>query len=299
MEPTINYEAELTRAGANVRGRMSRYIFLVKQYPLGALGALIMAVLIFLAIFANVLMPYDPLATHPALSLGKPSLEHWFGSDNLGRDVLSRIILGARISIGVGVSATLLGTLFGIVIGLTGGFTGGTIDLILQRLSEILQAIPSLILAMAMAAVLGPSVFNTILAIAITKTPVMGRVIRANTLALRELPFIEASRAAGMREWRIAIRHVLPNTLAPLIVLTTANLGGAILIEASLSFLGLGIPEPYPSWGKMLSTSAAEYIGTAPWLLIYPGVFISLAVFGSNLLGDALRDMLDPRRRGN
>ncbi|KLU27168.1 ABC transporter permease [Caballeronia mineralivorans PML1(12)] len=299
MQPLVNYEVELSRAGANVKGRFGTVAFLIRRYPLGALGVLVMALLIFIAVFANLIMPHDPLTTHPLLSLGAPSSEHWFGSDYLGRDVLSRIILGARTSIGVGVGATILGTLFGTAIGLASGFAGGKLDLVLQRLLEMLQAIPSLILTMTMAAVLGPSVMNTILAIAITKTPILGRVIRANTLVLRELTYVDAARAAGMSEWRIALRHILPNTLAPLIVLTAANLGSAILIEASLSFLGLGIPEPYPSWGKMLSSSAAEYIGTAPWLVIYPGLFISLAVFGSNLLGDALRDILDPRSRAH
>ncbi len=167
----------------------------------------------------------------------------------------------------------------------------------MQRLIDILQALPLLVLALVMAAALGPSLQNTIVAIAIPLIPYVARVIRANTLALRELPFVEAARATGMSDLRIALRHVLPNTLAPLIVLGTAQFGSAILIEASLSFLGLGIPEPYPSWGRMLSESAAEYVRIAPWLVIFPGLAISLVVFGTNLLGDAARDLLDPRQR--
>jgi peptide/nickel transport system permease protein len=164
-------------------------------------------------------------------------------------------------------------------------------------LLDIMQSLPLLVMALMMAASLGPSLENTIIAIAIPLIPSVARVVRSSTLSLREQPFVEAARAVGMGEVRIAVRHVLPNTLAPLIVLATAQLGSAILVEASLSFLGLGIPEPYPSWGRMLSESAAEYVRTAPWLVIFPGVAISLTVFGTNLLGDALRDILDPRQR--
>jgi peptide/nickel transport system permease protein len=180
---------------------------------------------------------------------------------------------------------------------LSSGYFGGWLDLITQRLMDMLQSLPLLVLALVMAAALGPSIQNTIIAISIPLVPTVARVIRSNTLMLREMPFVEAARAIGMSEVAIAVRHVLPNTLAPLIVLATAQLGSAILVEAALSFLGLGIPEPYPSWGRMLSESAAEYVRTAPWLVVYPGLAISLAVFGTNLLGDALRDVLDPRLR--
>jgi len=185
------------------------------------------------------------------------------------------------------------------VVAVTGaaGYIGGWVDLLLQRVMDVMQALPLLVMAILMAASLGPSLRNTIIAIAIPLVPSVARVVRSSTLSLREQPFVEAARAIGMGELRIAVRHVLPNTLAPLIVLATAQLGSAILVEASLSFLGLGVPEPYPSWGRMLSESAAEYVRTAPWLVIFPGVAISLTVFGTNLLGDALRDMLDPRQR--
>ena len=294
---TADYGADLARAGADIQGRWGRARFLARRYPLGALGAAIMAVFVVAALFAGFIANYDPLATNAADSLAPPSAMHWMGADNFGRDVYSRIVYGARISLAVGIGSTVLGCLFGVALGLLSGYLSGWVDLLVQRVIDILQALPLLVLALVMAAALGASLQNTIFAIAIPLIPYSARVIRANTLALRELPFVEAARAIGMSDLRIAIRHVLPNTLAPLIVLATAQLGAAILTEASLSFLGLGIPEPYPSWGRMLSESAAEYVRTAPWLVIFPGIAISLVVFGTNLLGDALRDLLDPRQR--
>ena len=293
-----DYDAELTKAGAHVDGFASTLRFLARSHPLGAIGGLIMAIFVLAAIFADAIAPYDPLTVTASLSLAPPSAAHWMGCDSFGRDVYSRIVYGARISLAVGIVSTMLGSAFGIVIGLASGFLLGWVDLVVQRIIDILQALPLLVLALVMAAALGPSLENTIIAIAIPLIPYVARVIRANTLALRELPFVEAARATGMSELRIALRHVLPNTLAPLIVLATAQLGSAILTEASLSFLGLGIPEPYPSWGRMLSESAAEYVRTAPWLVVFPGIAISLVVFGTNLLGDAVRDLLDPRQRG-
>ena len=266
-------------------------------YPLGVIGAAIMLVFVFAAVFAGFISPYDPIRTDSSLSLALPSQAHIFGADQMGRDIYSRIIYGARISLAVGLGSTALGSLFGVILGLTSGYLGGWVDLVIQRIVDVLQAVPLLVLALVMAAALGPALDNTIVAIAIPLIPYTARVIRSNTLSLREQPFVEAARAVGMSEFRIAVRHVLPNTLAPLIVIATAQLGAAILTEASLSFLGLGVPEPHPSWGRMLSDSAAEYVRTAPWLVIFPGVAISLAVFGTNLFGDALRDILDPRLR--
>jgi len=294
---TSDYAAELTRAGANVGGRWSAALFLARRYPLGALGAVIMTLFVFAALFAELLTHHDPLSTNSAMSLARPSAEFWMGADNFGRDVYSRIVFGARISLAVGIGSTALGCLFGVTLGLLSGYLSGWVDLLVQRIIDILQALPLLVLALVMSAALGPSLQNTIIAIAIPLIPYVARVIRANTLALRVQPFVEAARATGMSDLRIALRHVLPNTLAPLIVLATAQLGSTILVEASLSFLGLGIPEPFPSWGRMLSESAAEYVRTAPWLVIFPGIAISLVVFGTNLLGDAVRDLLDPRQR--
>jgi peptide/nickel transport system permease protein len=295
---TTDYRVELAKAGANVDSRWRAIRFFARRYPLGAVGAVIMALFVFAAIFAPLITVYDPLSTNAALSLARPSVAHWLGCDFMGRDVYSRIVYGARISLAVGIGATLLGGSIGVLIGLLSGYLGGWIDLAAQRLIDILQSLPLIVMALLMTASLGPSLRNTIIAISIALIPSSARVVRANTLSLREQPFVESAKAIGMSQARIAFRHVLPNTLAPLIVLATAQLGATILIEAALSFLGLGVPEPHPSWGRMLSESAAEYVRTAPWLVIFPGVAISAVVFGTNLLGDAIRDILDPRQRG-
>jgi peptide/nickel transport system permease protein len=278
-------------------GVWSRIRHHAASHPLGVIGAAIMLVFVFAAVFANFLTVYDPVATNSAIALAPPSDAHWLGADAMGRDIYARIVYGARISLAVGLGSTFLGCALGVVLGLASGYLGGWLDLVIQRIVDVLQSVPLLVLALVMAASLGPALDNTIVAIAIPLVPYAARVIRSNTLALREQPFVEAARAVGMSELRIAVRHVLPNTLAPLIVIATAQLGAAILTEASLSFLGLGVPEPHPSWGRMLSESAAEYVRVAPWLVIFPGVAISLAVFGTNLFGDALRDILDPRLR--
>jgi peptide/nickel transport system permease protein len=294
---TIDHDAELARAGANITGLGGQLAFLARRYPLGAIGAVIVLAFVLTALFANFIAPMDPTTTDAKASLAPPGGTFWLGADFMGRDMFSRIVHGARVSLAVGMGATLLGGVLGVSIGLMSGYLGGAFDLVTQRLMDIMQSLPLLVMALVMAAALGPSLENTIIAIAIPLVPSVARVVRSSTLSLREQPFVEAARAVGMGELRIAVRHVLPNTLAPLIVLATAQLGSAILVEASLSFLGLGIPEPYPSWGRMLSESAAEYVRTAPWLVIFPGVAISLTVFGTNLLGDALRDILDPRQR--
>jgi peptide/nickel transport system permease protein len=295
---SIDAQSELTKAAARFDGTWTQLRFFATRHPLGAVGAVIMALFVLAAIFADWIAAVDPLSTNASISLAAPSAQHLLGADFMGRDMFSRIIYGARISLAVGIGSTALGCVLGIALGLASGYLGGWVDLVAQRVVDILQALPLLVLALVMAAALGPSLQNTIIAIAIPLIPYSARVVRSNTLALREQPFVEAAKAVGMSELRIVLRHILPNTLAPLIVLATAQLGSAILTEASLSFLGLGIPEPYPSWGRMLSESAAEYVRTAPWLVVFPGIAISLVVFGTNLLGDALRDLLDPRLRG-
>src|SRR5262249_54632748 len=268
-----------------------------RKKPLGAVGRAIMLLILLTAVLANQLQTYDPIATDASKSPAPPSHEHWLGSDHLGRDSYSRIVHGARVSLIVGIASTVLGSVLGGIIGLLSGYVGGKTDLITQRVMDILQGLPLLVLALVMSASLGPSVQNVILAISIPIIPRAARVIRSSVLSIREMQYVEAARALGLKHLRIAFRHILPNTIGPFIVLGTAQLGSAILVEAALSFLGLGVPEPYPSWGRMLSVSAAEYAQRAPWLVLFPGIAISLAVFGSNLLGDALRDTLDPRLR--
>ncbi len=275
----------LRRPGAwTVLGRFCR------KKPLGAIGGFLMLVILLTAVFADQLQTHDPIATDAGQSLARPGADHWLGSDHLGRDIYSRIVHGARVSLIVGLASTLMGSVLGGIIGLLSGYIGGKTDLVTQR--------GMVVLALVMSAALGPSIPNVVIAISIPIIPRAARVIRASVLSIREMQYVEAARAVGLRHLRIAFRHILPNTIGPFIVLCTAQLGSAILVEAALSFLGLGVPEPYPSWGRMLSVSAAEYAQKAPWLVLFPGLAISLAVFGSNLLGDALRDTLDPRLRG-
>jgi peptide/nickel transport system permease protein len=269
-----------------------------RKKPLGAAGALIMGAIVATALLANLFATHDPIATEAANTLARPGADHWLGTDNLGRDIYSRIVHGARVSLIVGLASTLLGSALGGVIGLLSGYAGGKVDLVTQRILDILQGLPLLVLALVMSAALGPSLTNVVIAISVPIIPRAARVIRSSVLAIREMQYVEAARAVGLRHLRIAFRHVLPNTMGPFIVLCTAQLGSAVLVEAALSFLGFGVPEPYPSWGRMLSLSAAEYAQKAPHLVLFPGLAISLAVFGSNLLGDALRDTLDPRLRG-
>jgi peptide/nickel transport system permease protein len=271
----------------------------VRKKPLGAAGGAVMLLMLITALFAELLQTHDPIATNAAYTLGRPNLEHLLGTDHLGRDIYSRIVHGARVSLVVGVASTLLGSVLGGIIGLLSGYVGGKTDLVTQRILDILQGLPLLVLALVMSAALGPSVQNVVIAISIPIIPRAARVIRSSVLTIREMQYVEAARALGVQHLRIAFRHILPNTMGPFIVLCTAQLGSAILVEATLSYLGLGVPEPYPSWGRMLSVSAAEYAQKAPHLVLFPGIAISLAVFASNLLGDALRDTLDPRLRGS
>jgi peptide/nickel transport system permease protein len=287
-------------AGARARsGAWTVIVRFARKKPLGAAGGALMLLMLITALFAELLQTHDPIATNAAYTLGPPNLEHLLGTDHLGRDIYSRIVHGARVSLVVGVASTLLGSVLGGVIGLLSGYVGGKTDLVTQRLLDILQGLPLLVLALVMAAALGPSVQNVVIAISIPIIPRAARVIRSSVLSIREMQYIEAARSLGVQHLRIAFRHILPNTIGPFIVLCTAQLGSAILVEATLSYLGLGVPEPYPSWGRMLSVSAAEYAQKAPHLVLFPGIAISLAVFGSNLLGDALRDTLDPRLRGS
>ncbi len=268
-----------------------------RRRPLGAIGAAVCVIMLLVAVSANVIAPYDPLAVDFAAMLAPPSAAHWLGTDAYGRDVLSRIIYGSQTALIVGFGAAVIGATAGAVLGVGSAYFGGRIDLVLQRFMDIFISFPLIILALAMVAILGNSLPNLIVAITIPMIPRCALVIRSSALSVREMPYIDAARALGFRHSRIILRHMLPNVMAPYLILLTAFLGQAILLEASLSFLGLGVQEPTPAWGLMLSGAAVEFAETAPWMALFPGLAISLAVFAFNLFGDSLRDALDPKLR--
>lgn len=268
-----------------------------QRHPLGAIGGAIMILTILAAVGANAIATGDPTRTDAEQTFLPPGSGHWLGTDHLGRDIYSRIIHGAQISLAVGITCSAVGGVLGGLVGLVSGYAGRRVDMIIQPVLDVMQAFPLLVIALVMSAVLGPSLVTVIVAISVPFIPRVARVVRVMTLSIRETSYVEAARAMGATSVRIVHRHILPNAMAPLIILATAQLGSAILVEASLSFLGLGIPEPYPSWGRMLAVSAAEFAVRAPWVVIFPGLAISLVVFASNLLGDGLRDFLDPRLR--
>lgn len=266
-----------------------------RRRPLGAAGAAIVGIMMVMAILAGVLAPYDPLATDYGAMLGAPSATHWLGTDAYGRDVLARIIYGSRTALLVGIGASFIGGTLGAMIGVASAYFGGRTDLLIQRVMDIVLSFPLIILALAVVVILGTGVVNVILAIAVPMIPRCARVVRSSALAIREMPYVDAARAAGFGHGRIIFRHMLPNVMAPYLIMLTAFLGQAILLEASLSFLGLGVQEPVAAWGLMLRGAAVDFAETAPWMALFPGLAISLAVFAFNLFGDSLRDALDPR----
>ena len=269
-----------------------------RRKPLGAVGAAIVLILIFVALLAPFIAPEDPLSVNTSEVFTPPGRDFLLGSDQIGRDVLSRLIYGTRISLYVGIVSVLIGTSIGTLVGLVSGYFGGIGHLLIHRLLEALMSFPGIIMALAMSAGLGSSLENVIIALVIVFTPGAARTIRSRVLTLKELDFVLASRAIGAGDWRICLRHILPNCLSLYIVFCTINVGFAIILEASLSFLGLGAPPEVPSWGGMLTKAASTHIDLAPWLAILPGIAVALLVFGFNMLGDALRDVLDPRLRG-
>ncbi|HEU4352123.1 MAG TPA: ABC transporter permease [Burkholderiales bacterium] len=295
MAVTPQTVEQLTRAP---RARwISAVVDFVRRRPLGAIGGVIILIMVVLAATAGWIAPYDPLETDYAAMISAPSAVHWLGTDAFGRDVLSRIIYGSRTALLVGLGASLLGAVLGSLIGVASAYFGGRVDLIVQRIMDVFFAFPVIILALAVVAVLGTGPENVILAIATPMVPRCARVVRASALAVREMPYVDAARASGFGHRRIILRHMLPNVMAPILIMATAFLGEAILLEASLSFLGLGVQEPTAAWGLMLRGAAVEFAETAPWMAIFPGLAISLGVFGFNLFGDSLRDALDPRLR--
>jgi len=275
-------------------GLLATVLRFCRDKPLGAAGGVILLLAIMVAILAPWIEPYDPLAADVPARLTGPSFAHWAGTDRLGRDELSRLMEGARVSLLVGVVSTLFGTSIGSMIGILSGYFGRRTDMLIQRFMDMWMAFPGLILAMALMAALGASVVNVIIAITIFGIPAANRIARSVAIAVKEFQFVEAARAVGAKRARIILRHVTPNCLAAYLIMLSSRLGGAILTEASLSFLGLGIPPPFPSWGRSLSESLS-YLYSAPWLAIFPGVAISLVVFSANVFGDALRDVWDPR----
>jgi peptide/nickel transport system permease protein len=269
-----------------------------RRKPLGALGGFIVLVLLIMAVFAPWIAPYRYDETIPGARMKAPGAQFWMGTDNLGRDVFSRVVYGASVSVTVGFGAVLLANLLASVIGITSGYFGGAYDICVQRVVDAWQSFPFLVVILSMMAVLGPGLLNLILALGVLGAAAASRVIRGTTISVMQNTYVEAARALGAGHLRIMIRYLLPNVAATIIILATIGLGGAILAESALSFLGFGVPPPYPSWGAMLSGSGRSFMYRAPWMAIWPGAAISLAVFGFNMLGDALRDVLDPRLRG-
>ena len=268
-----------------------------RRRPLGTIGAAIIGIMIATAVLAGILSPYDPLATDYGKMLQAPSSFHWFGTDSFGRDLLARIIYGSRTALWIGFISSFLGASIGALIGVTSAYFSGKVDLLIQRFMDLLLSFPLIILALVVVSLLGSGMTNVILAITVPMVPRCALVVRSSALALREMPFVEAARALGFGPLHIILRHLLPNVMAPYLIMLTAFLGQAILLEASLSFLGLGVAEPTAAWGLMLRGAAVEFAERAPWMALFPGLAISMAVFAFNVFGDSLRDALDPKLR--
>jgi peptide/nickel transport system permease protein len=299
-EPVVPAAVEAPAHAAESTVVISRWraLWLVgRRKPLGLASAAVILVLVLTAIFADLLAPYDPLEAQPEVRLASPSRAHPFGTDDIGRDVLSRVIHGSRISLWVGLLAVGVGTVVGMAIGLLSGYCEGRIDMVLQRLMDAIMAIPGLVLALAIVSVLRPNTTNAMLAIAMVIIPGNSRIVRGAVLSAKQNRYVEAAQAIGCQHPRIIKNHILPNVTAPILIIASIWFGNAILIEASLSFLGLGTQPPTPSWGLMLSSTGRAFMEQAPWLAIFPGFAISVAVLAFNLFGDTLRDAWDPKLR--
>ncbi|MBM4439865.1 MAG: ABC transporter permease [Candidatus Rokubacteria bacterium] len=276
-----------------------RFLWLfARRKPIGAFSGAVVIAMLLMSVFAEQIAPYDYDEAVRGARMKPPSAAHWLGTDNLSRDIWSRIVYGARVSITVGFATIFLGTAAATALGVTSGYFGGKYDLVVQRIVDAWMSFPYLVIILSVMAVLGPGLLNVILALSIIVAATGSRVIRGATIAIAQNQYVEAARAMGCGHARIVFRHIIPNVTATIIILATIGLGGIILAESALSFLGFGVPPPYPSWGSMLSGSGRTYMYRAPWMAVWPGVAISLAVFAFNMLGDALRDVLDPRLRG-
>ncbi|HJP15099.1 MAG: ABC transporter permease [Nitrospinota bacterium] len=270
---------------------------LVRRKPLGAAGAFVVLFLLVIALLADFITVYDPVKNSYDSMHVPPNAEHWMGTDQFGRDILTRIIYGARTALLVGFVASFIGSTLGLMLGVTSAYFGGRFDLIFQRIMDIFMSFPLIIMALAVVSIMGTGTDKVIFAIMIPFIPRCARVVRASALAVREIPYVDAARTLGFNHKRIILRHMVPNVMAPYLIMLTSFMGQAILLEASLSYLGLGVQEPTPAWGLMLQGGAEEYAESAPWIPIFPGLAITIGVFAFNLLGDAVRDTLDPRLR--
>ena len=282
--------------------RKSVVMQFIRSQPLGFAGLLVILIYVVMAIGAKWISPFDPEEIDFAAQLARPDSAHWFGTDQFGRDVFSRLVYGSRTALAVGILSSLFGCTLGALIGAASGYFGGRIDTIVQRIVDILLAFPIIVLAMVVIAVLGKKQLggvdmNLIAAIALPIIPKMARIARSSTLSIAAMPYIDAARAAGFSHSRIILRHIMPNIIAPYLIMVTAFIAQAILLEASLSFLGLGVTEPTPAWGLMLSGASADFYKDAPWMIFFPGLAITLAVFAFNMFGDSLRDWLDPKMK--
>jgi len=297
-ETTVTAQQE-TRIQRLRRNPIADLLFrMVREKPLGTIGAVIILVLLITGIFSDFLAPYGFNEPDLWARLAGPSAKHILGCDNLGRDLLSRIIYGARISMIIGLSATTLNVIVGTIIGVVSGYIGGKFDLIVQRFVDTFNCIPALILYLTIMAIIGQGIINLILVMGISGGIRTSRMKRSAVMAVKENVYIEAARAIGSPTWKIMTRHIVPNIFMILIVSFSTGIGGVILQESTLSFLGFGVPPPYPSWGGMLSGSGRQYMIQAPWMMLWPGLALALVVYGANMLGDAVRDLTDPRLRG-
>ena len=286
----------ITSSSQSLRQNLLRFS---RNKPLGAAMGVIIVFIVLVSVFADFVAPYDPLDTDPIMAREPPDREHWMGYDEVGRDILSRVIFGSRVSLIVGITSVLFGTTIGSLWGLASGYLGGKVDLITQRAVEVWMSFPSLVLALSLLVVLGAGLETVIIAVAFTRVPYGVRVIRSVSIAVKEFMYVDAARSVGSSEIRVMLRHVLPNCVAPFLIILTAHIGTAIIVEASLGFLGIGIPPPTASWGNMLGSAAGQAINPHWWRIVYPGVAIVITVLSFNIFGDAIRDVLDPRLRGS
>jgi peptide/nickel transport system permease protein len=292
-----SYVAAAAEPAATPRSLRAGMISFCRRQPLGTVGLVLVLVMAVAGLSAEWIAPYSPTSNDFAAMTEPPSWAHIMGTDQFGRDLFSRIVYGARTALIVGFSCAIIGGIAGLVLGVASAYFGGRLDLLLQRIFDVVMAFPLIIMALAVIAIFGSGVHNVIVAITIPLIPRCARVVRSSALAIRGVPYIDAARACGFGHTRIILRHMVPNVMAPFLIMLTAFVGQAILAEASLSYLGLGVQEPTPAWGLMLQGGAEEFASTAPWIAVFPGLAIALTVFGFSLFGDALRDVMDPKLR--